>query len=161
MYLSKKFVLKNTVIFFFQNVSKMQHQSNLFWKIPNIKIRIYYQVFSNFNKHCYQNRLFLKHEPWKMTNVVLFILMNFWYFPQFLPHFAALDLLRQNLHPQICRLPRQAANVTCILITEKKKYLYLGPSFMVRSIGIQWRSCEKMVSSMELHEQVIFVCLHF
>ena len=103
--------------FFFQNVSKMQHQSNLFWKIPNIKIRIYYQFFSNFNKHCYQNRLFLKHEPWKMTNVVLFILMNFWYFPQFLPHFAALDLLRQNLHPQICRLPRQAANMTYICPT--------------------------------------------
>ena len=121
MYLSKKFVLKNTVIFFFQNVSKMQHQSNLFWKIPNIKIRIYYQFFSNFNKHCYQNRLFLKHEPWKMTNVVLFILMNFWYFPQFLPHFAALDLLRQIFHPQICRLPRQAANMTCIIVWEYYK----------------------------------------
>ena len=97
----------------------MQHQSNLFWKIPNIKIRIYYQFFSNFNKRCYQNRLFLKHKPWKMTNVVLFILMNFWYFPQFLPHFAALDLLRQIFHPQICRLPRQAANMTCIIKTIK------------------------------------------
>ena len=123
MYLSKKFVLKNTVIFFFQNVSKMQHQSNLFWKIPNIKIRIYYQFFSNFNKRCYQNRLFLKHKPWKMTNVVLFILMNFWYFPQFLPHFAALDLLRQIFHPQICRLPRQAANMTCIILYQYLLYI--------------------------------------
>ena len=126
----------------------MQHQSNLFWKIPNIKIRIYYQFFSNFNKHCYQNRLFLKHEPWKMTNVVLFILMNFWYFPQFLPHFAALDLLRQIFHPQICRLPRQAANMTCIVHFIKNENIF---RFFVKS---KKGYCLK--KSVSLHEYNLF-----
>ena len=51
--------------------------------------------------------------------------MYFSNFCWFLPHFATLDLLLQNLHQQICRLLRQAANVTCIIHTWIDTYLKL------------------------------------
>ena len=123
-------------------------QENLFKKYLGQK-RVYFQEWSNLDNYFYQitgncTIMQLKQNNYykittssftKITFLIknqCFILMNFSNFCWFLPQFAASVLLRQILPPWICRLPQQAANVTCIfgmffrcLIPLDTRYLHL------------------------------------
>ena len=62
-----------------------------------------------------EQNIYYKIKKSSITKITIFYIKTRIYTNEFLKFLLIFAAFWQKLHPQICRLPRQAANVTCIL----------------------------------------------